>query len=580
MSSSNYKTRSAMKRYILLAIASIICLTACEQFLDIPQKGVVAYDTFYDGSDESAESALVYCYSTFNTAIVRYASGLYSGYETILNYRGDDIYAAGSNFGDNDFMAWLYDFRYTDDAEAVRIVYKGMYSVIYACNLLLDNFEPTTPVKKRCIAEARVIRAYCNMYLAILFGTPPFVEHVLDAAAKPYNCDKDPDNPISHDDLLRWCAQECIDAVPDLDERQSTADKNGAVKITKGAAYAFAGKALLFCNDYAGVKNNLKKVIDSNKYALVSGPEMVDLFHVKGDASPEKIFEFNVDWDSSISTGTARGHTYGQFINVWGWRNDKFGGFPQELHQTGWGGNNPTGKFARALIENDGLDSYRRKAWIKTYDEVLYDMTYVSDATATTMELKQRDEKRGINDPGGLFAHEGYFHYKRITRAEDLVNRSFSIANPPVMRYAEVLLMYAEACAQTGDNDGLQYLNMIQRRAGSQHISSSLTMEEVKNEKWFEMWEEGCRFIDLVRWGEAAEVLAHNGDAMPAFKDHFFDSNPATRTEIHEGYVDWTDSDIYNKNTEHGFKAGKHELLPFPYSETSINENITQNPGW
>lgn len=59
------------------------------------------------------------------------------------------------------------------------------------------------------------------------------------------------------------------------------------------------------------------------------------------------------------------------------------------------------------------------------------------------------------------------------------------------------------------NNDGLQYLNAIQERAGAP--LTSLTMENVKKEKWFELYMEGTRFEDLVRWGDAAKELADNG---------------------------------------------------------------------
>ena len=63
--------------------------------------------------------------------------------------------------------------------------------------------------------------------------------------------------------------------------------------------------------------------------------------------------------------------------------------------------------------------------------------------------------------------------------------------------------MYAEACAQTDDADGLglQCLQDVQNRAGSDYVSTQLTLEDVKKEKSFEMWLEGVRFPDMVRWG-------------------------------------------------------------------------------
>ena len=85
-------------------------------------------------------------------------------------------------------------------------------------------------------------------------------------------------------------------------------------------------------------------------------------------------------------------------------------------------------------------------------------------------------------------------------------------------------------------------------------------MEDIKNEKRLELWMEGTRFQDLVRWGDAASVLADQGQKIPVF-DGVSVTYPYT-------------------NSTYGFKAGKHELLPFPEHEMNVNKNIQQNPGW
>lgn len=558
-----------MKKYIIPILLVTFCLTACEKLLDIDQKGVISTETFYQ-TDADAESALVAAYEKAMLGIVRNNEYIYSPYNAILVYPSDDIYAAGSNYGDNDFLAALNEFREDYNNQCVSNMYKGFYKAIYGANLVIDNFEyGTSAIKDRCISEARVLRAFCHMMLAILWDTPPIVDHVLTGADRPGNSE-------SKNAILQWSAQECIDAAQYLDERQSPSDKAGCAKITKGAAYAFAGKALMFAGDYAGAKAELKKVISSGKYALVPGNRIAELFHVVGDGNEEKVFEFNHVYNSSISTwgGRIQRTTWMQ-ANLWNWRSDRLGGMPTSLFASGWGGICPTGEFAEALIANDGMNSFRRKAWIATYDEVLFDMPYTSDPNCPTREDKIKDKFRGINNPIGLYGHEGYFHLKLVASSSDIKDGSYSDINFLIMRYAEVLLMYAECCAQTSDNDGLQYLNMVQQRAGSKTISSSLTLDAVKKEKQYEMWMEGCRFIDLVRWGEAAAKLANNGDSVPSFKDKFATENSGR----HEGFVDWSDSDV-NKGKEHGFKAGKHEHYPFPYSELSINENLVQNPGW
>ena len=122
--------------------------------------------------------------------------------------------------------------------------------------------------------------------------------------------------------------------------------------------------------------------------------------------------------------------------------------------------------------------------------------------------------------------------------------------------------MTAEAYIQTGQpNKALPYINKVRNRA---HLNplSSVTLDDLKKEKRLELWMEGTRYQDLIRWGDAATVLSKRGQERPAlYKD---------------GHVSWDEQ----KNPSAGFKSGKHELLPFPTTEMNVNKNMTQNPGW
>lgn len=140
-----------------------------------------------------------------------------------------------------------------------------------------------------------------------------------------------------------------------------------------------------------------------------------------------------------------------------------------------------------------------------------------------TREELEVSNQIGIKDPGGLYGFGGYFANKFIAWKEDNVKGNWGFRNLTIFRYAEVLLMYAEACAQTDDSDGLglKCLQDIQNRAGSAYVSTQLTLDEVKKEKGFEMWLEGVRFPDMVRWGDTDGVV-DNGKRIPSTYDAFF----------------------------------------------------------
>ncbi len=578
-----------MKKYILLLCISVLAFTGCDQDqLDIEQKGVLPADAFYK-TDADAEAALVGVYfdshRNFAKSDAEYNFGPLFG---LTNFQADDMYLAGSGVGDCVTQREYQQFRYTNDNALPLAAYTAFYRSIHKCNLVITNFteeklgSAVTPVMKRCIAEARVMRAYDHMMLGIYWGTPPIVEEVLTAASRPANA-------ASQEAVMDWVAKEIDLALPDLTERQGPSDKAGAVKITKGFAYAVKGKALLWKKDFTGAKTALKAVISSGNYALVPSADMVKIGHANGKATSESVFEFNIHPDPAVVSNPAHKYRVGWNDHMtFNWRFENFNGTisDAQINSNGWGWLNPTGKFARDLIANDGMESARRKAWIKTYDEILYDHQWASDGTTFVpgkTAFKETDPKRGVGGAAGfIYGNEGYFSWKFVVHKDqgDLnkIDNSWD-RNLILMRYAEVLLLYADACAQSTDEGGLglKSLQDVQNRAGSAHVSATLTLAEVQKEKQFELWLEGCRSVDLIRWGKT-ETLEKQG----SYVAHLRDKLKEGKGTVHEALIDESDAtyykDTYGDNI--GFKKGKHELLPFPKQVMDLNTALKQNPGW
>lgn len=344
--------------------------TSCEDQLDIEQKGVISSENFYK-TDADAEAALVAAYEGFMCNVVGRnhdgnGPGIYTPYKIITNMCGDDVLYASGNYGDHEFSGMLNEFRYDAEAEVPKFMYTGLYLSVYTCNLVTDHFQKTadTPVKKRCVAEARVLRAFDYFLLANLWDNPPFVDHVLAGTDLPYNCNKDPEHPMDHKQLIQWVAKECEEAAADLDERKGTDDKDGAVKVTKGFAWALAGKAYLFAGEYEKAKTALKKVIDSGKYALVPGDRYMDNFHIEGDGNEEKVFEINFEYNAGKGSwdGMIQRSSWME-SNAWNWRARSFVKSPQSVYSgiEGWGGLGVPQWFGDEFHANDG-DSYRFKA--------------------------------------------------------------------------------------------------------------------------------------------------------------------------------------------------------------------------
>ena len=570
--------------YISIAILTASIFASCSQdLLEIPQKGVVPYEEFYDGSPENAAGAAVTIYQSVGQMYTTGAGFGISGVgwcignsrHALTNGPSDDIYWGSGDKGDHVFGLEINEYRpsFGASSEVVGQQYYVCYQLIRNCNLLLENWEESSdPTIKQARAEARLFRALAHFHLATYWGDVIKVEQTMNGSERP--------EVTPQAEVFKWCIDEIAAIENDLPSKSGLNDKKLAIRATKEFALALKGKIQVFAKDWNGAKTSLKAVINSGKYALVPGTKMSEILHGECDACEEKILDLNyLDFPGTRLTG--KNHGQANQADMWRSGNGGFWGktLPTKIIQSeGWGGGgNPSKSFVEAIMSHEP-DSYRRKAWIMSYDEMIEELEW-NGFEGQSVEEKRMNPKIGIQPGYHYFGSVGYFSMKRAPRRADLNANTDSNTheNQNVMRYAEVLLLYAEACAMTSDNDGLQYLNMVAERAGAPTYDK-LTMDNVKQEKRFEMYVEGCRFADLVRWGDAATVLKDQGKEVPSFYDDFYDPNTGDPTgRPHHLVVDYSDA-YYNK--DYGFKAGKNERMPFPKNTVEQNENLNQNPGW
>lgn len=596
-----------MKQYILAGTALLaLMLPSCsEDNLDIPHKGVVSYEDFYS-DPHNAENAATFVYQTGQFAHWlgegNDAGGsdpwIWQGALNVLfNASSDDLYWASNHNLDHRSGLQPNEFNANFDAnnETTRVSYGALYNMNRGANLLLDNYHydmvsddnNLNDIVNRSVSEAKVARAYAHFILATYWGNPPLIDHQV-TTGKPGN--------TPHDQIIDFCISELEEAAPYLPSKSGVNDPDMTVRYTKEFAYALKGKIEVFKGDYAAAKKSLKEVIKSGLYELVEGRDLPKLFHTDGDCSKEWLFQYNTIDNEALNAGS--GQYSFHFPKSTSWFNLR--SYPSQVIN-GWGSMNPRKEFSEALIANDGMDSWRRQAWIVTYDELLHGKVITgpdNSANDTVLSYRKGTKKIGVNSLG-VFGCAGYWQYKRLPLIKDLnqkvqgaaykdINTSSGV-NFPIMRYAEVLLLYAEACAQTNDNDGLQYLNMIQIRAGSKTMSTELTLQAVKDEKRFECWLEGTRYADLVRWGDAVKYMGNQGEFVPTAWDKsswtFTDEDIKDSDIVKYEVEDHGDGHVlvlqFNKyNTEYGFKEGKHEVWPYPRNELNVNPNIQQNPGY
>lgn len=576
-----------MKRifFYIIATVAVMASASCNQArLDIPQKGVYAEEDFYK-TESDCEQALAAIYSDIRTLFMYY-------HFCVTELPGDDCYKGASGYKLDDchtLMLSLFD----DTHSYIRKEFQKLYSIVYRCNLVIENFEDSdSPVMKQGVAEAKTLRSWAYIYLIQLWGNPPIVDHVLRNSTEFQQPNADTA------ELWNFVITSCDEAIgSEAMLTKSDAHDKTAVRATREFAMALKGKAQVLSGDYKGAKETLKKIIDSGKYELIPSEQLSELFFSSaGNHNCESIFETNIVMNEENYKKVS---SYDDWYSYCAPRVDKLpisSGTYLKKYADGWQYFQPTYSFLTDIIENEGMDSYRFKAWFYSYEDMqaLGLMGLEENRTNTTQTLLDQYPEDQANpnlqsntskDHCGEIC--GIWHKKLLMGPEEIVNgyTNADRVDRRYFRYAEVLLLYAEACAQLGETsgNGLKALNAIAERAGAPTYSS-LSMANVKKEKRYEMWGESTRYFDLVRWGDAESVLAEHWNKLPVFYGYkkgksAKDLEPGGKNVFDVYEVRMFDLEKFT-NTSYRFAKGKQELMPYPSTELANNPLLVQNPGW
>lgn len=487
----------------LLALALVLATTGCRNNLEVKPQGFVTDEALF-ATPENAKLGVNGCYNVlrFN----QFNEGLFP----ILDIMADD-YVKGSNPTDALSNIGLpYDrFQLNASTTNSQDWYAALYVGVRRTNSVIERV-PSTPMdatlRNRYLAEARFLRALFYLDLARAFGNVPLVTTV---NAPPANRVRQASAIEIYNEIIK----------PDLDfARQNlplryTGEDLG--RATSGAANGLLARAALFFKDWAVARDAAVAVINSNVYSLE--PNFIDAFSAGRQHGPESVFEIGATPQEDFFGQDLGGNQYG---NVQGVR-----GSPNR----GWGFNRPTYAFLKAFEPGDVR---RRQSFIylgDTLDGIVItgdggtpDVTIVNGDT-TEIEVYNRKVWTPGNNVPTQWGH----------------NRRY-------IRYADVLLMAAEALVETGGDasQAAGYINQVRARARGGNpaalpdvLPGDDLRQAVYRERRFELASESSRFYDLVRTG---------------------------RTEL---------------MVPMGFVRGKHELQPIPQTEIDISGgHLKQNP--
>lgn len=494
---------------ILLSTIGLLGFIGCSTFLDVEPT-----DRYTDDNYWETEERVVASLNGVYAALLH--NGLYGGttplyYENLspntYRYQGDyNLIAQGLH----DANTGLF---YT--------VWQGAYQGIGRANNLLANIDKVPldeTAQKRYVAQAKFLRAVFYFPLWNLYGGAPLILDATDDGAQANL----PRNTAA--EIYNQIIKDLDEAATDLPVSYGANEKGRA---TKGAALAFKARVLLYGGKWAEAAETAKAIIDAKTYQLF--PDYRGLFYLENEGNEEVIFDVQFKYPE---------FTHGFDIN---------------------------------------LDQYNNIAPLPDLVNDYYDIEGNPITTSTLYDpakpYENRDPRlqktaivkgslfKGATVTESQYPRTGYGQKKYTVFKDDIPAATIpdgqSELNYILLRYADVLLMYAEAQNEANGPDASVYeaINQIRDRAGMPALTPDFSKEElrqeIRHERRIELAGEGLYYFDVRRWGIAQQVL---------------------------------NNDIYNDKGERidtrRFNEQRDGLWPIPAIAIQENNALKQNPGY
>lgn len=542
--------KSVLKKIALFLVPCSLLLTGCEDYLTAPNPATDKAEDFLASGQA--------CINNVNSDYVplqwEYAT-TYCSEWFIGDIVSDDALKGGQNLNDMSNSYDMENWKTISNNDMLNDIYRANFLGIGRCNLSLRyiaNVAPdsvmTESVKNRLLGEAHFLRAMYYFRLLRIFGGVPLSLDVIDGT-DGWKLER-----ASVDEVYKAIIADLEAANATLWVRsQYPAEDLG--RATKGAAQAMLLKTYLYmAGDYWNKQVSMSSadcyklakawgdsIIASGEYSLETN--YANLFSLAGENGPESVFEVQYMEEETSDYGADAGGfgaTRGTFsVILTRSRSSLLGG--------GWGFNKPTQNLYDEYEPGDA----RRDATILNPNDTLIENP--NEEIYLGCRYVSRKRSLYLNESGTSYEKLGH-----ATRGE---------INNTIIRYADVLLMHAEACIGAGQGDAQADLNQVRTARGMASypgysftvngttIDAPTLLQAVRHERRVELAMEGHRWFDIVRW---------NGLDGQGVKKHM-DAYKATETKKAQDQMA-------------AFVEGKHEIFPIPSKQRELNPALTQNP--
>ena len=487
-----------------LLILILLSLMACsDDFTEENAPFAVTSGSFFT-TEEDYNNALVGAYDILQSTYVN----------VILGEIASDNSNAGGESA-TDVVGWqqVDKMQHTPINQNIDDVWDFNFAGVQRAAFIIENKDKVDfEGKAQIIAEARFLRAYFNFELVKWFGPIPIKPEGQFELGEETSI---PRSPV--EDVYALIEDDLQQAIPDMSVQPLQVGR-----ASKASAQALLGKVFLYQEKFQQSADQLNEVINSGQFHLFGTQEdenFLQLFEFANENSPESVFEIqytNTEGAGFECLQCSEGNVMVGFSGVRGYNGP--------IYDAGFGFNLPRQEVVDAFNDND----LRKQLSI-------LDIEAWAAETGADFTIGNQDPDTG---------HTGFYNRKYIPRKNER-QADVNLTNPNnyrAIRYADVLLMAAEALSRGGINDELarNYVNQVRERAGLNTVNSSgaQLLDDIYLQRRLELVGEGHRFFDLVRTGRAAQEIE-------------------------------------------GFQAGKHDKFPIPLEEIQFSQGLwEQNPDY
>lgn len=489
-------TRNSFAKKIAIpffTLSLFFCLTGCNDLLNEPNENTVIVEEIDYSLTANVKLPILGLYGQFYTM----------GWELYpaISVRGDDVNSGG--LGDQPEFIDFDNFKYRSTFWMGENIWSAFYKKIMLGFSTIDEINQykahgaNAKEAEQYIAEAKTIQAFLLFQIARIWNDVLILE-----TANPTDIFQI-SKLSTKAEVMKYISDkmdEVIPVLPDMHPKERTDITGG---VTKYTALAIKALANLEMKNYQGVADATSAIIKSGKFQLE--PDFYELFYVKkGKLNKENLLEWQYS-DFGQSTGDQKSYNGGGFFTPQGWspKVSSVGG--------GWGFYEPSLKYIKFMLDRN--ESIRLQTTVlftnRGITEIKKDPKYTNLPSWISNVTRSGDK---LND----FARAMFSSGKHVLPSDQQTpgrNNPGANKNFICIRYAEILLMHAEALTQGASSSSitaLEAVNLIRERASMPKLST-VNLSVIMDEKFAELAAEwGTRYYDLIRW-EKYDELSYDG---------------------------------------------------------------------